>query len=65
LVSRWVRCPKGRNLDATRGIALVVVGLIISIVAATEEGTVSTVLFAVGFLLLVGGLVLLARARRR
>ena len=43
-----------------------VVGLIISIVAATEEGTLSTVLFTVGFLLLVGGVVvLLATARRR
>ncbi len=42
-----------------------VVGLIISIVAATEEGILSTVLFAVGFLLLVGGVVLLATARRR
>jgi len=61
-----IRCPKGRNLDATRGIALVVVGLIISIVAATVgEGTVSTVLFVASFLLLVGGLVLLASARRR
>ena len=45
---------------------MLVVGLIISIVAATEEGTLSTVLFAVGFLLLVGGVVvLLATARRR
>jgi hypothetical protein len=44
----------------------VVVGLIISIVAATVgEGTVSTVLFVVGFLLLVGGVVLLASAYRR
>ncbi len=60
-----IRCPKGRNLDATWGIALVVVGLIISIVAATEEGILSTVLFAVGFLLLVGGVVVLDGARRR
>ena len=45
---------------------MVVVGLIISIVAATEEGILSTVLFAVGFLLMVGGVVvLLATARRR
>jgi hypothetical protein len=43
---------------------MLVVGLIISIVAATEEGTLSTVLFAVGFLLLVGGVVLLATARK-
>ena len=42
-----------------------VVGLIISIVAATEEGILSTVLFAVGFLLLVGGVVVLDGARRR
>jgi hypothetical protein len=44
---------------------MVVVGLIISIVAATEEGTISTVLFAVGFLLLAGGAMLLDSARRR
>ncbi len=44
---------------------MLVVGLTISIVAATEEGTISTVLFAVGFLLLVGGVVLLGSARRR
>ena len=45
---------------------MVVVGLIISIVAATEEGTLSTVLFAVGFLLLAGGVVVLvATACRR
>jgi hypothetical protein len=43
---------------------MLVVGLIISIVAATEEGTLSTVLFAVGFLLLVGGVVLLATTRK-
>jgi hypothetical protein len=36
---------------------MLVVGLIISIVATTEEGTVSTVLFAVAFLLLLGGAV--------
>jgi hypothetical protein len=34
---------------------MLVVGLIISIVAATAEGTISTVLFAAGLLLLVGG----------
>ncbi len=44
---------------------MLVVGLIISIVAATEEGTVSTVLFAIGFLLLAGGLMLLDSARRQ
>ena len=53
-------------MDATWGIALLVGGLIISIVAATEEGTLSTVLFAVGFLLLAGGaVVLVATACRR
>ena len=41
-----------------------VVGLIISIVAATEEGTLSTVLFTVGFLLVVDGIVLLDSTRR-
>ena len=56
---------EGRNLDATWGIAMLVVGLIISIVAATEAGTISTVLFAVGFLLLAGGAMLLDSARRR
>ena len=56
---------EGRNLDATWGIAMLVVGLIISIVAATEEGTISSVLFAVGFLLLAGGAMLLDSARRR
>ena len=45
---------EGRNLDATWGIAMLVVGLIIS-----------TVLFAVGFLLLAGGAMLLDSARRR
>ena len=44
---------------------MLVVGLIISIVAATEEGTVSTVLFVIGFLLLAGGLMLLDSARRQ
>ncbi len=44
---------------------MLVVGLTISIDAATEEGTISTVLFAVGFLLLVGSVVLLDSARRR
>jgi hypothetical protein len=47
------------------GIALVVVGLIISVIATIGQGTVSTVLFAVGFLLLLGGMVLLESARRR
>jgi predicted phage tail protein len=54
-----------RNVDATWGIAMLVVGLIISIVAATAEGTLSTVLFAVGVLLLVGGVVVLDTARRQ
>ena len=52
-------------MAATWGIAMLVVGLIISIVAATEEGTISTALFAVGFLLLVGAVMLLDSARRR
>ena len=42
-----------------------VVGLIISVVAPIGEGTLSTVLFAVGFLLLVGSVVVLDGARRR
>jgi hypothetical protein len=41
------------------------VGLIIGIVAMTGEGPVRTVLFAVGLLLLVGGVVVLDIARRR
>jgi hypothetical protein len=53
-------------MDATWGIAMLVVGLIISIVAATSgEGTLRTVLFAVGLLLLVGGVVVLDSARRQ
>jgi hypothetical protein len=44
---------------------MLVVGLIISTVAATEEGTVSTVLFTGGFMLIVGGVMLLATALRR
>ena len=56
----------GRNLDATWGIAMLVVGLIISIVAAIiGKGTARTVLFAVGVLLLLGGVVVLDTARRR
>ena len=57
----------GRNLDAaTWAIAMLVVGLAISIVAAiVAEGTISTVLFAVGLLLLLGGMVVLDSARRR
>jgi len=44
---------------------MLVVGLTISIVAAiTGEGTLRTVLFAVGLLLLVGGVVVLESARR-
>ena len=42
-----------------------VVGLIISIVAATEEGAISTVLFTGGLLLLVGGVMLLGTTLRR
>jgi predicted phage tail protein len=65
LVSRWVRQQKGRKVEATWGIAMLVVGLIVSIVAATAEGTISTVLFAVGFMLLAGGVMLSDSARRR
>ena len=53
-------------MDATWGIAMLVVGLIISIVAVIiGEGTIRAVLFAVGLLLLLGGVVALATARRR
>ncbi|MDQ5827368.1 MAG: hypothetical protein M3441_24690 [Chloroflexota bacterium] len=52
-------------MNATGGIAILAVGLIISIVAATEEGTISTVLFTSGFLQIVGGVMLLATALRR
>ena len=44
---------------------MLVVGLIVSIVATTEEGTVSTVLFTGGFLLFQSGVMLLATAHRR
>ena len=45
---------------------MLVVGLIISIVAALiGEGTIRAVLFAVGLLLLLGGVVVLDTARRR
>jgi hypothetical protein len=55
----------GRNVDATWGIAMLVVGLIISIVAVIiGEGIIRTVLFAVGLLLLLGGVVVLDYARR-
>ena len=55
-----------RNVDATWGIAMLVVGLIISIVAAViAEGFVRTVLFVVGLLLLVGSVVVLDSARRQ
>ena len=53
-------------MAATWGIAMLVVGLIISIVAAViAEGTLRTVLFAVGLLLLLGSVVMLESARRR
>jgi predicted phage tail protein len=53
-------------LNVTWGIAMLVVGLTIGIVAAIiAEGTLRTVLFAVGLLLLVGGVVVLETARRR
>lgn len=56
---------EGREVEATLGIAMVAVGLIVCLVAATAEGSVSTALFVAGFLLVVGGAVLLATARRR
>ncbi len=53
-------------MDATWGIAMLIVRLTISIVAAfTGEGTVRIVLFAVGLLLLVGGVMVLNSTRRR
>ncbi len=53
-------------MNVTWGIAMLVVGLIISIVAAViAEGFVRTVLFVVGLLLLVGSVVVLDSARRR
>jgi hypothetical protein len=60
-------CPMGnRNLHATLGIAMVVVGLTISIVAAIAgEGTLRTVVSAAGFLLLTSGVLVLVNARRR
>ncbi len=65
LVDRWVKCPKGRKVEATLGMAMLAVGLIILMIAATVESSLSTALFAAGFLLVVGGAVLLATARRR
>ncbi len=62
LVGRWV---KGRKVEATLGIAMLAVGLIVSSVAATLEGGLSTALFVAGFLLVAVGAVLLAAARRR
>ncbi len=46
-------------------MAMLAVGLIVSVIAATVEGSLSTALFAAGFLLVAGGAVLLATARRR
>ena len=43
---------------------MVAVGLIVSLVAAAAEASLSTALFAAGFLLEAGGAVLLATARR-
>ena len=62
-----MRIPDGaRNLHATLGIAMVVVGLTISIVAAIAgEGTLRTVVSAIGFLLLTSGVLVLFRARGR
>ncbi len=62
---RWQRCPKGRNLGATWGIAMVVGWVDHQRRRPIGEGTLSTVLLAVGFLLLVGGVVVLDGARRR
>jgi hypothetical protein len=44
---------------------MMAVGLIVSLVGATVEGGVSTALFAAGFLLVAGGVVLLAAVGRR
>jgi hypothetical protein len=44
---------------------MLAVGLIISLVAVIVEGSLSTGLFAAGFLLVVGGVMLLATSRRR
>ncbi|MDP9477235.1 MAG: hypothetical protein M3R38_16410 [Actinomycetota bacterium] len=52
-------------MEATLGIAMLAVGLIVSSVAATLEGGLSTALFVAGFLLVAVGAVLLAAARRR
>ncbi len=52
-------------MEATLGMAMLAVGLIILMIAATVESSLSTALFAAGFLLVVGGAVLLATARRR
>ncbi len=65
LVGPWAKRPKGRKAEATLGIAMLAVGLIISLVAVTVEGSLSTGLFAAGFLLVVGGVMLLATSRRR
>ncbi len=52
-------------MEATLGMAMLAVGLIVFLVAATVEGGLSTGLFAAGFLLVAGGAVLLATSRRR
>ncbi|MDP9476736.1 MAG: hypothetical protein M3R38_13800 [Actinomycetota bacterium] len=52
-------------MEATLGMAMLAVGLIVFLVAATVESSLSAALFAAGFLLVVGGAVLLATAHRR
>jgi len=51
-------------VEVTWGTAMLVVGLIINVVAAAVDSAVSSALFAVGLLLLLGGVLLLKRARR-
>jgi hypothetical protein len=52
-------------VDMTLSIATVVVGLIIGSVAFAAEGTLRIVVFTVGLLLLLGGVVALGTNRRR
>lgn len=53
------------GMDATTwGLALLGVGLIVTVVAATQVGPVGTALFAVGLPAMLSGAVLLDTARR-
>ena len=47
------------------GLALLVAGLCVTIVAAAPEGTAATVLIAVGLPAMLAGVVILESARRR